>query len=107
MQTTFLTLQKEQSSVMSRRHSAFTIINRESNRSKNSSWEKVLNKVYYNLIPDDEQDTSCLPVGTGINFFRGLIDSEKQVKSLKIRVPDTLCVANGSNLIMNGMHLYR
>jgi hypothetical protein len=103
MPTTFLTLQKDQSSVLSRRHSAFTIVNRDGSSSKHSNWEKVLNKVYYNLIPEDEQDASLLPVGTGIHFLRGLIDAEKHVSNLKIRIPDTLCIANGSNLIMNGM----
>jgi hypothetical protein len=107
MPATFLTLQKDQSSVLSRRHSAFTTLNRDANTGKHGNWEKVLNKVYYSLIPEDEQDTSSLPIGTGIHFLRGIIDAEKHVSNLKIRIPDTLCIANGSNLIMNGTQLHR
>ena len=100
MQTTFLTLL-----------SLEDINNKRNTTTKpqspqNDNWDKTLKKVLYDLypkyLPGCEQNLWRLWIGTGINFFSGLIQLQNFTSFLKIRIPITYCMINGSYILFNG-----
>ena len=107
---TFLTLQPPDDK-KSQKSTILTQIPEEM-RSKNSNvWEKIKKKVLYDLYPSQpeglEQDNSTLWMGTGINFFKGLLALEDSISKLKIPIPDTYCMIHGTYLMANGKTITR
>ena len=103
----FITLQKDKrKNSFSRRLSILTH-NKDKISEEEISWEKVLHKVYYSLIPNDEQNMSLLPIGSGISFYKGLINQESHLHSLQIKIPDTYCIIEGKAFLYNSTAIIR
>ena len=66
-------------------------------------WEKVVAKVLVDFIPqtgkkyDDYFDP--LPIRPGISFYESLIKSFFPLESLKLGIPDTLCIIETINIL--------